>query len=274
MSSSSRSDSIVPHLRVYAQCGACNRPVQTKDCLVAIRFRLFSTFAGAIHRVPSFRKGQLVTRKNGVVFCKQEECSTCLKNRIGNATFHADCFNLFGRYCHAEDKYTRLWLAARKMSRIKDDTCIKHMYDPVASQQLNIIFDLLRLQILPLSLNRKIWELDITLSHIVARFCSVLQLAAEMNSAPPVPSICPLWEVRSWSRGQYHIAQKDMGSELPYLLVTVDSRGIKGLKRVDTPSRHGSDTEASTSVDAHIFCNLEADFRFGLCLLLPLVNDN
>ncbi|UKZ73874.1 hypothetical protein TrVFT333_001528 [Trichoderma virens FT-333] len=250
----------VPHLRVYSQCGACNRPVNRKDVLIATKFRLFSTFAGNIYKVPVFKKGERVKRESNAVFCKMVDCTLCSMNVIGNATYHADCFNLFGKYCHAEDKYSRLWLAARTMSPMETCACLKLLYDPVASQQLNIVFELLGLQRLPLTLTRNIWEFDPKSSDIVARFCSVLQLAAEMNSAPTVPSSCPLSEMRFWSRGQYHTVQKDMGSELPFVRVTVDSRGVKKLERVNTPSSPRSDGEVSVIMLSDLFSNMEASF--------------
>ncbi|EHK22266.1 uncharacterized protein TRIVIDRAFT_60865 [Trichoderma virens Gv29-8] len=150
------------------------------------------------------------------------------------------------------------------MSPMKTYACLKLLYDPVASQQLNIVFELLGLQRLPLTLTRKIWEFDPKSSDIVARFCSVLQLAAEMNSAPTVPSFCPLSEVRFWSRGQYHTVQKDMGSELPFVRVTVDSRGVKKLERVNTQSILSSDGEVSVILLSDLFSNIEASFGFGL----------
>ncbi|KAL7916002.1 hypothetical protein GGI35DRAFT_13939 [Trichoderma velutinum] len=189
------------------------------------------------------------------------DCSLCFENPFGSATYHADCFHLFGKYCHAEDKYARLWMAARRMYPMRNSVYLKHLYDPIASQQLNIVFELLGLERLPLSLTRSIWEIGPTSSHIVARFCSVLQLAAEMNSAPTVPSICPLSEVRFWSRGQYHTVQKDMGNELPFVRVTIDSRGVKKLERVEIASRPNSNMETYAIIPTALFSNMDADFR-------------
>ncbi|KAL7938004.1 hypothetical protein V8C35DRAFT_276416 [Trichoderma chlorosporum] len=260
----------VPHLRVYDQCGACNRPAKRSDTLVAIQFRLFQTFLGAIYKVPSFRKDELVKRKKAAVFCKDADCDTCSKIPIGSASYHADCFNLFGKYCHAEDKYARLWFAAKRMSSFKNSVCVQRLYDPAAAQQLNIVFELLGLARLPPELAKMVWEVDPTSSHIVARFCSVLQLAAEMNSAPTVPSICPLSEVRFWSRGQQHVVQKDMGDEAPFVRVTIDSRGVKKLERIDGSMELSLRTEVSVIIPAELFSNMDADFRFGLCQLVPL----
>ncbi|KAL7963378.1 hypothetical protein V8C34DRAFT_268090 [Trichoderma compactum] len=255
----------MPHLQVYAHCGACNRPVRSKDNLVAIHFRLFRTFEGAIHKIPLFKKDELVKQGKSAEFCKDVDCSRCSTNKLGAATFHADCFHLFNKYCHADDKYARLWAAARRMFPLRDSFCFKNLYDPVASQQLNIVFELLGLEMLPLNLTRNIWDIDPTSSHIVARFCSVLQLATEMNSAPTVPSICPLSQVFFWKRGQYHIAHKDIGYELPFVRITLDSRGAKKLERVQTAFLPNSKMETCAILPASRISNMGAEFRFGLC---------
>ncbi|KAL6829909.1 hypothetical protein V8C40DRAFT_172613 [Trichoderma camerunense] len=257
-----------PHLRVYAYCGACNRPVRGEDNLVAVQFRLFQTFEGAIHKIPIFGKDELVKPGKNAVFCKDPDCYRCSTNRCGSATFHADCFHLFNKYCHAEDKYARLWVAARRMYPLRNNVCFNNLYDPIAFQQLNIVFELLGGEILPLNLTRDIWDLVPTSSHIVARFCSVLQLATEMNSAPRVPSICPLGELRFWARGQCPTVQKDMGPEWRFVRVTFDSRGVKKLERVETARLPTSETETYTTVmPVSQFTSMVADFRFGVCYL-------
>ncbi|OPB38377.1 hypothetical protein A0O28_0014820 [Trichoderma guizhouense] len=250
-----------PHLRVYPHCGACNRPVGRKDTLVAIHFRLFQTFEGAIHKLPLFKKGELVKPGKNAVFCKDAGCYQCSTNRVGSATFHADCFHLFNKYCHAEDKYARLWAAARRMYPLRNNVCFNNLYDPIAFQQLNIVFELLGGEILPLNLTRDIWD-GIPTSSDVARYCSVLQLATEMNSAPRVPSICPLEEVRFWARGQYHIVQKDMGCELRFVRATFDSRGVKKLERVETARLPISETEIYAILTVSQFTGMVADFRY------------
>ncbi|PNP52070.1 hypothetical protein THARTR1_07279 [Trichoderma harzianum] len=156
---------------------------------------------------------------------------------------------------------------------MRNSTCFKDLYDPIVAQQLNIVFELLGLKILPLSLTRDIWNIIPTSSHIVARFCSVLQLAAEMDSAPTVPSICPLSEVLLWTRGQYHTVQKDIGNELPFVRFTLDSRGVKKLERVKTAFLSISDTEAYSIMPASKIASMGADFRFGLCHLMQLPPD-
>ncbi|KAM6481243.1 hypothetical protein HDV62DRAFT_72643 [Trichoderma sp. SZMC 28011] len=260
----SHSSHYTPHLRVYAYCGACNRPVRTEDNLVAIQLRLFQTFE--IHKVPLFGKDELVKPGKNAVFCIDSDCYRCSTNRCGSATFHTDCFHLFNKYCHAEDKYARLWVAARRMYPLTNNVCYHNLYDPIAFQQLNIVFELLGGEILPFNLTRDIWD-RIPTSSDVARFCSVLQLATEMNSAPTVPSICPLGEVRFWARGQYHIAQKDMGCELRFVRATFDSRGVKKLERVETARRPISETEIYAILPASQFTSMVADFRFGVCYL-------
>lgn len=137
----------------------------------------------------------------------------------------------------------------------------KNLYDPVASQQLNIVFELLGLEMLPLNLTRYIWDLDLKSSHIVARFCSVLQLATEMNSAPTVPSICPLSQILFWKRGQYHIVHKDIGNERPFLRITLDSRGVKKLERVETAVLPNSKTETYAILSASRILSMRAEFR-------------
>ncbi|KAK4081769.1 uncharacterized protein Triagg1_2510 [Trichoderma aggressivum f. europaeum] len=182
-------------------------------------------------------------------------------NKLGAVTIHADCFHLFNKYCHADDKYARLWVAARRIFPVRTSFRVEQHYDPVASQQLNIVFELLGLETLPLNLLRDIWDLDPTSSHVVARFCSVLQLATEMNSAPTVPSTCPLEQVLFWKRGQYHIVHKDIGYELPFVRLTLDSRGVKKLQRVETADIPRSDTEAYAVLHVSKASNMDADFR-------------
>lgn len=229
--------------------------------MAVARFRAYSTFSRQMFKVPSFRKGEHVKRNDRAVFCKAAECSICSQEKLGSATYHADCFNLFSKKCHAEDKYMRLWLAAKRASPMWNSGSLKLLYDPAASQQLNIVLELLGFARLPLDLTRLIWACDPTSSHIVARFCTVLQLADEMNSAPPVPSLCPLSEVRFWSRGQYHTARKDMGDELPYVRITADSRGLKRIERVESPLEGKYMTETNLDLSEEIFSRLRGDFR-------------
>ncbi|KAM0258100.1 hypothetical protein ACHAQJ_004005 [Trichoderma viride] len=170
----------------------------------------------------------------------------------------------------------RLWLAARRASPWINSKPIKQFYDDVASRQLNVIFKLLGLKRLPVEINNMIWACDPLSSHIIARFCSVLQLAEEMNSAPKMPSLCPLSEVSLWTRGENHIARKDMGPELPFIRITVDSRGLKKLERIEAPKPaeflylSQTDSDVSSDMPQHFFSSFDADFRFGLCRLKPL----
>lgn len=177
--------------------------------------------------------------------CKPKDCKDCTRNPWGKSIYHADCFMLFNKFCLSEDKFCRLFMAARRTSAVEGVEQLGELYDPVASQQPNIVFELLGLARLPLTVCRKIWSLNPTSKHIVARFCTVLQLADELNSAPLVPSNCPLSEVRLFKRGQDIKVDKNMGAERPYVRVIEDSRGIKRIERVTTQKK--SKLQAETS---------------------------
>ncbi|KAL7802163.1 hypothetical protein V8C44DRAFT_345764, partial [Trichoderma aethiopicum] len=221
--------------------------------MVIARHESFTTFEGKIYRVPPFPKDKLLKRTDRAVFCKQQGCKDCIRNPWGKSTYHADCFMLFNKFCLSEDKFCRLFMAARRTSAVDGVEHLDDLYDPVASQQLNIVFELLGLPRLPLTACRKIWSLSPTSTHIVARFCTVLQLADELNSAPLVPSNCPLTDVRLFKRGQYIRVDKNMGAERPYVRVVEDSRGIKRIERVMTRKKHKSKTEVSTYMGERLF---------------------
>jgi hypothetical protein len=157
----------------------------------------------------------------------------------------------------------RLWLAATRGAFFRTTKPPKQLYDNAASKQLNVVFDLLGLKRLPVELTNMIWAYDPASSHIIARFCSVLQLAEEMNFAPEMPSLCPLSEVFLWTRGQEHIVRKDMGPELPFLRITVDSRGIKKLERIEAlgilPGSQNV-SQMSSDMSEGLFSKLNADF--------------
>ncbi|KAL6881169.1 hypothetical protein J3F83DRAFT_758129 [Trichoderma novae-zelandiae] len=254
-----------PHVHIGSVCGACNRPVKRKQVLVATRHESFATFEGKIYRVPPFAKDKLIKITGRAVFCKEEDCKDCTRDPLGKSTYHADCFMLFNKYCLAEDKFCRLFMAAKRTSAVDGVEHLSKLYDPLASQQLNIVFELLGLPRLPLELCRRIWSLSPTSTHIVARFCTVLQLADELNSAPLVPSMCPLSDVRFFKRGQYLNVKKTMGDERPYVRITEDSRGIKKIERVMTRKQSKSKTEVCTFMGERMFSLMNIDFRFGFC---------
>ncbi|PTB80451.1 hypothetical protein M440DRAFT_1436049 [Trichoderma longibrachiatum ATCC 18648] len=230
-----------PHIHIGPVCGACNRPVKRKQILVATRHESFTTFEGKIYRVPPFPKDKLLKRTNRAVFCKQQDCKDCIRDPLGKSTYHADCFMLFSKFCLSEDKLCRLFMAARRTSAVDGVEHLDELYDPVASQQLNTI-----------------WSLSPISTHIVARFCTVLQLADELNSAPLVPSNCPLTDVRLFKRGEYIKVDKNMGAERPYVRVGEDFRGIKGIERVMTRKKHKSKTEMSTYMGFGM-CHIKAN---------------
>ncbi|KAK1256171.1 hypothetical protein MKX07_008430 [Trichoderma sp. CBMAI-0711] len=256
-----------PHIHIGPVCGACNRPVKRKQILVSTRHESFNTFEGKIYRVPPFQKDKLLKKTDSAVFCKQKDCKDCNRNPWRKSTYHADCFMLFNKFCLSEDKFCRLFMAAQRTSAVEGVEQLGELYDPVASQQLNIVLELLGLARLPLTVCREIWSLNPTSKHIVARFCTVLQLANELNSAPLVPSNCPLSEVRLFKRGQDIKVDKNMGAERPYVRVIEDSRGIKRIERVATQKKSKLKTENSTYIEERLFSLMTIDFRFGLCLL-------
>ncbi|KAL6884025.1 hypothetical protein HDV57DRAFT_527013 [Trichoderma longibrachiatum] len=234
-----------PHIHIGPVCGACNRPVKRKQILVATRHESFTTFEGKIYRVPPFPKDKLLKRTNRAVFCKQQDCKDCIRDPLGKSTYHADCFMLFSKFCLSEDKLCRLFMAARRTSAVDGVEHLDELYDPVASQQLNTVFELLGLPRPP----------SATLE------C----LADELNSAPLVPSNCPLTDVRLFKRGEYIKVDKNMGAERPYVRVGEDFRGIKGIERVMTRKKHKSKTEMSTYMGVGLFPLMTIDFRFGMC---------
>ncbi|PTB70709.1 hypothetical protein BBK36DRAFT_1107188 [Trichoderma citrinoviride] len=236
------------------------------------RHESFTTFEGKMYRVPPFQKDKLLRRTDRAVFCKQQDCKDCTRDPYGKSTYHADCFMLFNQFCLSEDKFCRLFMAAKRTSAVDGVEHLDELYDPVASQQLNIVFELLGLPRLPLTVCRSIWSLlGPTSTHIAARFCTVLQLAAELNSAPLVPSNCPLSEVRLFKRGQYIRVNKTMGAERPYVRVIEDSRGIKRIERVMTRKESKSKTEVSTYMGERLFSLMTIDFRVSKTQLIHLI---
>ncbi|PTB45506.1 hypothetical protein M441DRAFT_131140 [Trichoderma asperellum CBS 433.97] len=215
------------------------------------------------------------------VFCKNPYCITC-RNKDESITVHADCFHLFVQRCvvknvadgpaRKKEIYRRLWLAGRKryawrgiISKIKfmSSTTLESPPPETISEICGFrdVF-LPEVALLIQSHSR---------SHILWRYCSVLKLVRDLELAESLETATyPLRKVLSWSRGELPKLVQDKNLAGPFILLTLDARGVKSIERIpEVPTTTGTEIPTPSFLFAlatvERLSGAKIEFELGMC---------
>ncbi|KAL7922289.1 hypothetical protein ACQKWADRAFT_84373 [Trichoderma austrokoningii] len=277
------------HIRIHNQCGACGQLFKYNEYgIISINrngssIEVFNAFQFSGYYY-AWENNYRRVRGLDEIFCKNPNCYTC-RTKDNSITVHADCFHLFLQRCVVKDIedgparkkeiYRRLWLAGRKRYAWRGMPALNFMSSTALERPPpEMISEMCGFRRLFLPEVAQLIQHH-SQSHHLWRFCSVLKLLQDLESAESLESATyPLAKVLSWSRGEEPILVQDGQEHLagPFVELQIDGRGVMSIERI---SKVATNTDGEMPASSFVFAvepveklgDAKMEFELGMCHL-------
>ncbi|KAL6790186.1 hypothetical protein GGI42DRAFT_365683 [Trichoderma sp. SZMC 28013] len=267
------------HIRVHAQCGACSFAFIAGEAVVILIKGLdntITTSSPAITFPESFHCDN--NHKNEWIYCRFPDCIDCASS-LPTVTVHKECLKHLEQLCTIEDKLRWLWMLATWRSPWNESPPLHLTPSPVVDVGLFMrsaakACEMPEIKSLPTELAIMIYEQ--ANHHSLRQLFSFWTFARWWNLRYNKRGlIIPIDKIEGWQRGTHPIineiaeSQRDESGEETLILLSIDSQGLRNLKRLqkgDTnnyPSQSGSTVYVLEAAACFSSVQLEYNYPFA-----------